>query len=522
MSEPTESVPAPDVTNAGPLDEEEALDHHVSPTRSIELKGGRTLRAHAAQGLVINSLFQIGLTGVGLLRNVGIAAFLTRSQYGIWGLIVATLVTLSRLKQVGIDDKYVQQDETNQELAFQKAFTLELCYSGMFYGFIVAALPVYALIYGHYEIILPGAIAALGLLTSALQAPIWIAYRQMRFVRQRTLESIDPVVTLGVTLALGVAGFGYWSLVIGNLVGSSASAVAAVSTSPYRIALRYDSGTLRQYFHFSWPLFISAASGLAMVQAAMIVGNYTVGLAGIGAIGLAGTIAAFGDRVDTIVRQTIYPAVCAVRERRDLLLETFVKSNRLGVLFGLTFGIGLALFAPDLVKYVLGERWEPATGLIQAFGLIIGFRQIAYNWTVFVRALGDNRPLAWNSVLVVVTFLAVGIPLMFSYGLTGFAIGTAVSLAVDIATRAYFLARIFPGFQMAHHFYRSVLPHVFPTVAVLAARGLIDAPRTTGTILLDLLAYLMLTAAAAYVLERPLINEILGYVRGGRRPLVAA
>ncbi len=522
MREPSPPAPATDASEIEPsLDEEEAFAQHISPTRGIQLEEGVSLRSHAARGLIVNSMFQIGLTVVGLARRVGIAAFLTRAQYGVWGLIVTTLLTLTWLKQVGIDDKYIQQDEPDQELAFQKAFTLELFYSGLFYGFIVAALPVYGLIYGHSEIILPGAIAALGLLASALQSPIWIAYRQMRFVRQRSLEAIDPVVTLAVTLALGIAGFGYWSLVIGNLVGSSASAVAAVASSPYRLAIRYDRGTLGEYFHFSWPLFISSASSLAIVQAAMIVGNYTVGLAGIGAIGLAGAIAIFGDRVDSIVRQTIYPAVCAVQERRDLLLEAFVKSNRLGVLFGLTFGVGLALFAPDLVTYVLGERWEPATGLLQAFGLIVGVRQIAYNWTIFVRALGDTRPLAVNSVLVVITFFCVGIPLMFAYGLTGYAVGMAASLVVDLLTRAYYLARIFPGFQMARHFYRSVLPNIVPTLAVLGARVVIPAPRTGGQVIVEVFGYLALTAAATYALERPLITEMVGYVRGGRRPLAA-
>src|SRR4051794_40753323 len=105
MSLPTESSPAAGPTEIEPsTDEDEALGH-VSPTRGIELESGRTLRAHAAQGLVVNSLFQIGLTGVGLVRQIGIAAFLTRAQYGVWGLIVTTLVTLGRLKQVGIDDK---------------------------------------------------------------------------------------------------------------------------------------------------------------------------------------------------------------------------------------------------------------------------------------------------------------------------------------------------------------------------------------------------------------------------------
>src|SRR3954447_6740614 len=71
---------------------------------------GRSLREHTARGAIINSAFQVGLAGVNLVKRVGVAAFLTTGDYGIWGILVTTLITLSWLKQIGISDKYVQQD----------------------------------------------------------------------------------------------------------------------------------------------------------------------------------------------------------------------------------------------------------------------------------------------------------------------------------------------------------------------------------------------------------------------------
>jgi hypothetical protein len=56
-----------------------------------------------------------------LVKGFVVAAFLSRSEYGIWGILV--LVSLLWLKQVRIGDKYVQQREGDQALAFQKAFT---------------------------------------------------------------------------------------------------------------------------------------------------------------------------------------------------------------------------------------------------------------------------------------------------------------------------------------------------------------------------------------------------------------
>ena len=41
-----------------------------------------------------------------------------------------------------------------------------------------------------------------------------------------------------------------------------------------------------------------------------------------------------------------------------------MKSNRVILMWAIPFSVGLALFAGDLVKFVLGEQWESAVGLL--------------------------------------------------------------------------------------------------------------------------------------------------------------
>jgi lipopolysaccharide exporter len=474
--------------------------------------GDRSLREHTARGVLINSGFQIGLAALGLLQKVAVAAFLTTSEYGLWGLLVATVITLAWLKQIGIGDKYVQQDEPDQVTAFQKAFTFELSYSLLFYVVMVAALPVYAIVYGRPEILVPGLILSLALVGSALQTPIWIAYRQMRFVRQRTLESVDPVVSTVVMVSLAASGAGYWSLVIGSVAGTAAGAVVALATCPYPLAWRFDRGALREYFSFSWPLLLSSASTLIVVQGAIIIGNYGVGLAGLGAMAIAGNISMFADRVDTIIRRTIYPAVCAVKDRTAVLFEVFVKSNRLALVWALPVGVGLALFAPDLVTYVLGDRWRSAQGLLQAFGLLIAARQIAFNYTVFFSATGNTRPMAVIGAMQVAVFAVVTAPLMLLYGLTGYAIGMTVSVVCEIALRGYYLRGLFADFHLIRHIVRAVIPTIPPVAGVLLLRVAAWGTRPTSQVLLELTFYACATAASTWLLERRLMTEMAAYV----------
>jgi O-antigen/teichoic acid export membrane protein len=479
---------------------------------------GRSLREHTARGAIINSAFHVGFATLGLAQKVAVAAFLTASEFGLWGLLITTMITLAWLKQVGISDKFIQQDEGDQVAAFQRAFTLELAYTLCFYVVIVAALPAYALIYDRSEIVVPGLVLSLALLGSALHTPIWIAYRQMRFVRQRTLEGVDPIVSTIVMVALAAGGAGYWSLVIGTVAGSVAGATVAVATCPYPLAWRFDRATLREYVGFSWPLLLSSASSLLVVQGTIIVGNYTVGLAGLGALALASNFSMFADKIDTIIRRTIYPAVCAVKDRTALLFEAFTKSNRLALIWALPFGAGLALFGPDLVTYVLGERWREAEGLLQAFGLIIAARQIAFNWVIFFSAVGNTRPMAVNGALQVAVFLVVTMPLMLTLGLTGYAIGVATSVVAEIALRGYYLSNLFRGFRLLPHVGRSLLPVIPPVAGVLLIRLAEWGARSPEQVLAELTLYLGATAATLVLFERRLLAEFAGYLAGRPRP----
>lgn len=472
------------------------------------------LRRLAARGTIVNAVFLVGLQTLGLLKGFTVAAFLSAAQFGVWGLLVLAVGTLGKLKQVGIGDKFVQQDEADQEVAFQKAFTLEVILNGALLVVMGAAIPLYALITGQSQIIMPGYVLAAAVPAIALQAPTWIFYRRMNFVRQRSLEAVEPVVSFLVTIPLAVAGFGYWSLVLGVFVGRWVGGLVAARAAPYPLRLRIDRRTAREYFSFSWPIFAASALTLMVPQMSILVGEWKLGLAGAGAIALAGSIVVYTDRVNSIVTQALYPAICAVRDRRELLYEAFVKSNRLALIWGFPFGVGITLFAPDLVRFVLGDRWLAAVSLMQIWGLVAAANHIGFNWNAFYRATGRTRPLAVVSVIAVVTLGVSIVPMVEWKGILGFGYAIGLMAGASLIGRAYYLAKLFPGFNLAVHALRAIAPSVPAAAATLALRALVDTERTPLLAAGELVLYLTVTAAATLVLERALLREAVGYLRG--------
>jgi len=269
----------------------------------------------------------------------------------------------------------------------------------------------------------------------------------------------------------------------------------------------------RSYLSFSWPLLAAGASSLVVAQGSMILGEAELGLAGAGMIAFASAIAFYSTQVDAVLTQTLYPAICAVRDRTDLLFESFVTSNRVALMWGVPFGLGLTLFAGDFVHLVVGEEWRPAVFLLQVFGAAMGIGHIGHNWDAFYRARGDTRPIAVWSAIGVLCFLVFAVPLLIVNGLDGYALGMALMALVSLLVRGVYLGRLFAGLQIWRYSLRAIAPSVPAAAVVLLARASVAGERSTAVALGELAVYLAVTTAATLWLERRLLRDLISYLR---------
>ena|SRR5437588_217666 len=475
-----------------------------------------SLRTRVARGTLINTAFTVGIGLLGLLKGFILAGFLSPADYGLWGILIVSLSTLLWLKQVGIGDKFIQQDELDQEKAFQKAFTLELALTGVCVLMIAAATPLLVLIYGLPEMIPPIAVLSLTLLVSVFQAPLWVYYRKMDFARQRSLAAVDPLVGFAVSVALAAMGAGYWAFVGGIAAGTCAASLVAVASSPFKMRLRYERRSLRSYWSFSAPLMVGGAAGFASAWVAVLAAKIHLGVAAVGVIALAANISQFTDRVDQLITGSLYPAICAVKDRTSLLYESLVKSNRLALMWAVPFGVGVTLFCADLINFALGARWRGAITVLQVYGIAAALNHVGFNWTAYMRALGRTRLIAAESVAAASVFIVSAVPLMALFGLAGFAVAVGLQGVAAFVLRAFYLQRIFPGFDFLRHAARSFLPTLPAATVVLVARALESGTRTLGIAVGELAVYLLVTALTTWYLEGGLLREAAGYLLGRR------
>src|SRR6266480_3393367 len=160
------------------------------------------LRRRTVAGAVINALFLGGAEALVLLQGLIVTVLLGPKNVGLYGIVTTTAMTVVALRRVGIDEAFVQQSEERQDEEFQRAFTLELMVGAAFSLVLLISAPLVALAYDDSRL-LPLMAAVAYLPTGfALQAPTWIFFRRMDFVRVRALQAMIPAVTFCVTIPL--------------------------------------------------------------------------------------------------------------------------------------------------------------------------------------------------------------------------------------------------------------------------------------------------------------------------------
>ena len=467
------------------------------------------LRKRTARGAVINGAFLAGAEGLVLLQGLIVTVLLGPQAIGLYGIVTTTAITITALKRVGIDEAYVQQDEQGQEEEFQRAFTLELVFSVALTVVIAASAPAIAAIYGDDRLVALTLAVAYLPVAFALQAPTWIFFRRMDFVRQRMLQAVIPVVTFVTTVPLAAwTDLGVWSLVIGPFAGNVAGIVAANKVSPYRLRLRFDPVARRRYIRFSWPILVNAVVLLVIQQGQVLAFALDGGLAAAGYITVAATLTRYADRADMIVANTIYPAICAVQGRVATLEELFVKSSRLTMMWAIPFCAGFILFAPDLVHFILGDKWIPAIVLLQGLAAAAAILQIGWNWFSFYRAAGNPRPQAVESLVMAGTFGGLAIPGLILWGSAGFVWGRIAGAIATVAVRRFYVRKLLPHVELVTLGLRGLAPVAAGAAMAYALRlALWGGDRPAWQAVAEIALFTAGTAAVTWMIERPLIRE---------------
>jgi PST family polysaccharide transporter len=340
-----------------------------------------------------------------------IVRILSPRDYGLVGMCSVLIALVTIFKEFGLNAAIVnRQDLTTNEVNQLHAFSVLLGVA----AFAITCLAGYPLsvFYGVPELSWILRVMGLSYLITGFQTvPYALLQKQFRFKSLALMEGMQSLLMAPVMVCLALMGAGYWTLILGGLVGNLFMAGMMLSSRAVGFAWP-NVKSIRSALIFSWHILVSRFGWFLQANGDFIVAGRVLGAVPLGIYTIGWTVSCLPvEKITTIVARVTPAFFAAVRyDKASLRRYLLLVSEGLSLL---TFGmaIGLALVAQDFVMTVLGQKWLGATAPLRLLALSVCLRAVDPLIPLVLTAIGHTRFGMYCSLLA-----AVVLPSSFWFG----------------------------------------------------------------------------------------------------------
>ena len=305
---------------------------------------------------------------------VVLARLLDPQDFGLVGLGAALIVICGLFSGLGMKAAIIASAEETNKVAFH-ALLITTTIGCLLTVLIVSFAPEYALFFGGSEITeICQWMAVIVLFNAIGLIPDAVLSKGMMFDRRiipATLSSLSYMVT---TVGLAYTGFGVWSLVYGRIARSFIALIANLLVCPtlrWLAPRKWDSVVAKNLARFG-----ATTLGTGLVQYGYEHGDKLVvgklfGTTQLGFYSQAYTISALTvGQISMVTNSVLFPAYATIRDDKARLAKAFLDSLKMVSSITIPLSMGIFVLAPELVVFIIGEKWRASIPLLQVFAFL--------------------------------------------------------------------------------------------------------------------------------------------------------
>jgi O-antigen/teichoic acid export membrane protein len=433
------------------------------------------------QSLLFSGLERYVAQLLGIGTTAVMARILTPAETGLFLVTSAVILVAENFRDFGVGAYLVQARELSREV-IQSAFTVTMLLSVAMGLVIFACADRIAGFYGQPDLYGLIVAASLGFLFMPFATPIVALLRRDLAFRPLAGISIAAALTnAGVTIALGVVGFGPISYVWGYVASNALLALLAFLVRPEAWIFRPSLADVRRVLSFG---AISASVTVANVAYDLLPRLAFARILGFDAVGFyarAVTICQLPDRtIVSALQPVVLPAMAArVRDGGDLK-QAYLRGHELMSAIQWPALIMLALLADPVVRIILGAQWGEVPALVRPMAVAMMALAPAFMTFPVLVAAGRVRDTLVSSLISLPPSVLIVIGAA-SYGLPAVAASLIVVAPLQMVVALVFIRRAI-GLRWSElaHASRASLAMTLATAAIPCA---VVALSPTGFIL---------------------------------------
>jgi PST family polysaccharide transporter len=328
------------------------------------------------------------------VSTIVMARLLTKDDFGVVGFAITTISLLEVLSAgTGPALVYFPLDKRTTATTFWLAQFIGIALFGL--SWVLA--PIIAAYFRDDRVVMVVRALALTFPLNALgDIHSSLSQKQLAFDRIFIPEFLLAMVKGGISIVLALLGFGAWSLIWGQILGSLAWSIAFWIVEAWRPSFSFDFHIARLVLDYGVKFIsVNFISMIVLNVDYLLVGRY-LGAEALGVYTLAFRLPdLLIKQFASILSRVLFPLYTLMRDVPGSLAQGFFRTTRYVSLVTVPLGLGLALIVRPLVMVVFSDKWVDAIPVIQAIAVYVVFSSFAYNAGSAYKAQGRPQVITW-------------------------------------------------------------------------------------------------------------------------------
>jgi O-antigen/teichoic acid export membrane protein len=364
------------------------------------------LRRRAVRSAGITMVAQVASYALQIVATIVLARLLTPGDFGVVAMVTTFSMLLANVGQLGFPEAVLQREEMNDQLA-SNIFWINFGIGVVLTIAFAAAGSLLARFYNEPLVARVAVGSSFSIFLSSIAVMhLALLQRALRFFDVSVINILCRLVSVGLSIILALAGWGYWALVAGAVGASLAAAIAAFVACQWIPKLPRRKDGTGSSVRFASHVFGRFSIDYISHNMDNILVGWRFGPRSLGFYKKAYELfvlpanqflSAFPVGVSTLSRLVKDLA----QYKRYLLGGITILA-----LVGMGLGAELTLVGQDVIHVLLGAKWLEAGRIFAYFGPGIGVMLIYRTHGMIHLSIGTTgRYLRWGLIEATVTIL---------------------------------------------------------------------------------------------------------------------
>jgi O-antigen/teichoic acid export membrane protein len=337
---------------------------------------------------------------------------LSPEDYGLMALATILIGFLSILYEMGLGSAIIQAKEINKD-SLKNIFGFVLIINSLLWLLSIAlAYPISAFFNEPQLVVLIHVLSIKFILIAFSVIPSSLLIREMDFKKKSLVDLVAAITSSITTLIFALSGFGIWSLIGGNIIGSVIALAGLYYVRPYFETPSFNFKKITKHMYFGGIVTLERILWFLYSQADNIIIGKLLGKQSLGMYSVAMDLSSLPmQKLNAIINQVAFPAFSKLQEGTSQLSYAMSTSVRYIGLLSFPIFFGLFITAEEFVPTVLGEKWNDVTLPIMILSLVMPIRMLSNIYPTFLRGIGKPE-ISLTNLLISMAIM----PLSFYLG----------------------------------------------------------------------------------------------------------